>query len=153
MKKIAFLLSFVCLLTALSGCGGKKEADPQALTEELLNSAGFSESLERLDDKVVPLLYGVEPEDYTAALVYGGAGGVTAEEIAVFTAADDAAADRLLSAMQTRVADRVESFKTYFPSAVPTLEKAIVKKSGSTVLLVVCSDSDAAAKIVNKYIG
>ncbi len=152
MKKIAFLLSLVCLLTALCGCGGKKALDPQALAEELLSKASFTESLERMEDNVVPLVYGIEKEDYSAALVYAGAGGVTAEEIAIFTAADAAAAERILSALQTRIADRLESFKTYFPAAVPTLEKAILRRTDNAVVLVICADSEAAGKIVNKYI-
>ena len=152
MKKIAFLLALACLLTALCGCGGKKTLDPQALAEELLSQASFSESLDRMEDNVIPLVYGIEKEDYSAALVYAGAGGVSAEEIAVFTAADTAAAERILSALQTRVSDRLESFKSYFPAAVPTLEKAILKKTDNAVVLVICTDSEVAGKIVNKYI-
>ena len=152
MKKIAILLALACLLTALCGCGGKKALDPQTLAEELLNNAKFADSLDRMEDDVVPLVYGIEKDDCAAVLVYAGAGGVTAEEIAVFTAVDAAAADRILSAAQSRVADRIESFKNYSPAAVPALENAIVRKKDNTVVLVICSDSDAAAKIVGKYI-
>ena len=152
MKNIAILLAIACLLTALCGCGGKKELVPQTLAEELLSKASFTDSLDRMEDNTIPLVYGIEKEDFTAALVYAGAGGVTAEEIAVFTAVDGAAADRILSAVQARVANRVESFKTYYPAAVPILEKAIVEKKDNTVVLVICSDSDAAAKIVGEYI-
>ena len=98
MKKIPILLALACLLTALCGCGGKKAMDPQALADELLNNAKFSDSLDRMEDDVIPLVYGIDKEDCAAALVYAGAGGVTAEEIAVFTAVDAAAADRILSA-------------------------------------------------------
>ena len=47
MKKIAVLsLALICLLSVLAGCGGKKEMDPQKLTEELLPALG--ENLEDL---------------------------------------------------------------------------------------------------------
>ena len=36
--------------------------------------------------------------------------------------------------------------------APDTLENAIVKKSGNHVVVVVCSDSETAAKIADKYI-
>ena len=96
-RKIAWLLAMVCLLAAFTGCGGKKELEPRAFVDELLSGAKFTDSLNQLDDPVVPLLYGVDAADYTSAIVYCGT-AATAEEIAVFTAKDDAAADRLLTA-------------------------------------------------------
>ena len=122
-----------------------------AFVDELLSSARFTDSLNQLDDPVVPILYGVDAADYTSAIVYAGT-GATAEEIAVFTARDDAAADRLLTAARTRVDDRIESFKNYGPAAAMSLENAIVEKSGKYVIVVVCSDSEGAAKIADKYI-
>ena len=150
-RKIAWLLALVCLVSALTGCGGKKELEPRAFVDELLSGAKFTDSLDQLDDSIVPLLYGVDAADYTSAIVYAGT-GATAEEIAVFTARDDAAADRLLTAARTRVDDRIESFKNYGPAAAMSLENAIVEKSGKYVIVVVCSDSEGAAKIADKYI-
>ena len=150
-RKIAWLLALVCLVSALTGCGGKKELEPRAFVDELLSGAKFTDSLDQLDDSIVPLLYGVDAADYTSAIVYAGT-GATAEEIAVFTARDDAAADRLLTAARTRVDDRIESFKNYGPAAAMTLENAIVEKNGKYVIVVVCSDSEGAAKIADKYI-
>ncbi len=150
-RKIAWLLALVCLVLALTGCGGKKELEPRAFVDELLSGAKFTDSLDQLDDSIVPLLYGVDAADYTSAIVYAGT-GATAEEIAVFTARDDAAADRLLTAARTRVDDRIESFKNYGPAAAMSLENAIVEKSGKYVIVVVCSDSEGAAKIADKYI-
>ena len=84
-QKIAWLLALVCLVSALTGCGGKKELEPRAFVDELLSGAKFTDSLDQLDDSIVPLLYGVDAADYTSAIVYAGT-GATAEEIAVFTA-------------------------------------------------------------------
>ncbi|MBQ3277165.1 MAG: DUF4358 domain-containing protein [Oscillospiraceae bacterium] len=149
-RKIAWLLALVCLLTAFTGCGGKKELEPRAFVDELLSGAKFTDSLNQLDDPVVPLLYGVDAADYTSAIVYCGT-AATAEEIAVFTAKDDAAADRLLTAARARVDDQIESYKSYGPAAAMTLENAIVKKSGNHVVVVICTDAQGAAKIADKY--
>ena len=47
---------------------------------------------------------------------------------------------------------QIESYKSYGPAAAMTLENAIVEKSGNHVIVVVCTDSDGAAKIADKYI-
>ena len=149
-KKIAVILVVACLLTAVCGCGGKKEFDPQSFTDELLSGAGFTDSLNRLDDQVVPILYDIDAEDYSDAIVYCGT-AATAEEIAVFTAKDDAAAERILAAARSRVDHLIESYKAYGPAAAMTLENSVVSRTGYYVIIVVCSDSDGAKKICGQY--
>ena len=131
-KTIAILLAAVCLMSVFTGCGGKKELEPRAFVDELLSGAKFTDSLDQLDDSIVPLLYGVDAADYTSAIVYCGT-AATAEEIAVFRASDDAAAERLMKAARL-------------------LENGIVERSGNNVVVVICSDYDGAKKIVDKYI-
>ena len=128
-RKIALLLSLVCLFSAFTGCGGgKKELEPRSFVDELLAGAKFTDSLNQLDDAVVPLLYGVDAADYTSAIVYAG------------------------TAARARVDKQIESYKSYGPAAAMTLENAIVEKSGNYVIVVVCTDSQGAAKIADKYI-
>ena len=64
---------------------------------------------------------------------------------------DAAAAQRLLTALQTFVADRIEAYKSYGPAAAMSLENAPVKTIGNYVIAVVCADSDSAAKVVDQY--
>ena len=114
-RKIALLLSLVCLFSAFTGCGGgKKELEPRSFVDELLAGARFTDSLNQLDDPVVPLLYGVDAADYTEAIVYCGT-AATAEEIAVFTARDAAAADRLLTAARARWTSRSKATRATAP--------------------------------------
>ena len=150
-KTLSLLLALLCLLTVLSGCCGKKELIPQNLADELMHNANFTDKLDKLDAAVIPLLYGIDTADYTDALVYAGT-AATAEEIAIFQAADEAAASRLLQAVQKRVNDQLEVYKSYGPAASMSLQNAVTAKSGTTVLMVICSDSAAAKKIVDQYI-
>ena len=151
-RKISLLLAIVCFAAALCGCGGsKKEMNPTAFTQDLLANAKFTDSLDRLGDNVVPLLYGVDEADYTEAIVYCGT-AATAEEVAVFTATDSAAAARILTACKDRVAKQIETYKDYGPAAAMLLGDAIVKQSGNYVVVVVCTDTEGAAKIVENYI-
>ncbi len=147
----ALFLALVCLLSALTGCGDKKELDPQKLAEELLSGANFVDSMNEISDTVVPILYEIDAADYTSALVYCGT-AATAEEIAIFKAADAAAAERLLKAARARVDHQIEVYSSYGPEAARTLENGIVKQSGDYIVVVVCSDSAGAQKIVDKYI-
>ena len=94
--------------------------------------------------------YGVDSADYTSAIAYGGT-AATAEQIAVFEAKDSAAAERILSALQTFVAEKVEAYKSYGPAAAMSLENAPVKIIGNCVVAVVCADSDSALKVVDQY--
>ena len=150
-KNIALLLALICLLSSLCGCGGKKELDPQKLADDLLSGAGFVDSLNQISDTVIPILYDIDPADYSSALVYCGT-AATAEEIAVFKAVDDAAAKRLLEKAQSRVDHQIEVYSSYGPEAARTLENGIVRQSGDTIVVVICADSDGAKKIVDQYI-
>ena len=153
MKKIvAIVCACAALLLCAAGCGekAKKEIVPAAFAEELLKEAKFQDSLDRLSDAVVPLLYGIDPADIADAVVYCGT-AATAEEIAVFTAADEAAAERILSAAQARVDSQLETYKDYGPAAAMTIENAIVKRSGNVVAVVICSDGKGAAAVTDRY--
>ena len=150
-KTVAFLLAIVCLAALLTGCGGsKKTMEPRAFVDDVLANANFTDSLNQLSDDVVAQYYGVDSTDYTSAIAYGGT-AATAEQIAVFEAKDSAAAERILSALQTFVAEKVEAYKSYGPAAAMSLENAPVKIIGNCVVAVVCADSDSALKVVDQY--
>ena len=150
-KTVAFLLAIVCLAALLTGCGGsKKTMEPRAFVDDVLANANFTDSLNQLSDDVVAQYYGVDSADYTSAIAYVGT-AATAEQIAVFEAKDSAAAERILSALQTFVAEKVEAYKSYGPAAAMSLENAPVKIIGNCVVAVVCADSDSALKVVDQY--
>lgn len=150
-KTVAFLLAIVYLAALLTGCGGsKKTMEPRAFVDDVLANANFTDSLNQLSDDVVAQYYGVDSADYTSAIAYGGT-AATAEQIAVFEAKDSAAAERILSALQTFVAEKVEAYKSYGPAAAMSLENAPVKIIGNCVVAVVCADSDSALKVVDQY--
>ena len=123
-RTVAMILVIACTAALFAGCGGKKkDFEPQSFIDE---------------------------DDYSEAIVYCGT-AATAEEIAVFTAADSAAAERLLAAAQKRVDKLIESYKSYGPAAAMSLENSVVTRSGDYVVVVVCSDSESAGKICEKY--
>ena len=100
------------------------------------------EALEALDADLISSLYGLESQPEAAA-VYTST-GATAEEIAVLVFSTQEEADDARKALEARVSDQKDACEGYLPAELPKLEQAIVKESGSSVLLVVANDSQAA---------
>ena len=146
MKKLFSLcvaLAFTLILAACSGGGAPAGAyDPDATAQALLDSGAFSEALEALDADLISSLYGLESQPEAAA-VYTST-GATAEEIAVLVFSTQEEADDARKALEARVSDQKDACEGYLPAELPKLEQAIVKESGSSVLLVVANDSQAA---------
>ncbi len=149
MKKLfARLLPGVLALgLLLSACGGggsaAKSYDPKTTAQALLDSGAFSDALDTLDADVAADMYGIDGETVTDCVVYASL-SMGAEEIAVFTLTDEAAAQAAKTALEKRVDDQITALKSYMPDEVGKLEHAIVEQSGNTALLVVAADADKA---------
>ena len=141
---LTLLVSFI-LLFALASCGADEPAgaaDLEALAETLLSDAAFTDDLARIDDDTVTMLYGIE--DAVEQYVYIGS-GATPEEIALFTFADEAAAEAGFALAQMRIADQKNAFSDYNAWEMPKLDEAVVKQYGTYVVLCVSGDGRAEA--------
>lgn len=139
------------MLISLFGCSEKKELDMDKLSDELLNGGAFSETLEPVELDILGYLYDVSENDYESAAVFCSS-GATADELAIFKAKDAEAAKRISEAVQQRLDDQIKGFKNYIPAEVPKLEKAYKTTYGNYVLLCVSTDTEAADKIIAKYV-
>lgn len=152
MKKFLSVFISGVLLLALSACGEKAPAafDPAADVNALLDTPGvFGEALESVDQSTACALYGIDESTVTGSAVYM-ANATSAEEVAVFTLSGEDATQAAAKQLGYRVEDRIEELTTYLPNEVPKLEKAIVETRGNSVLLLICSDYDAAQKVLEK---
>ena len=147
------LAALMCLLV-LASCGGQE--GQTAWTEEqgqdILASGAFSEELEELDLDTAFLLYGLgdaglERENLTGGLCRRSA-GATCEELAVLIFDSEEAAETASQALQTYLEGQIESNRDYRPAEIPKLEGAWVSQQGSTLLLVVADDVEAARSAV-----
>ena len=146
MKKLQIFI--LTLLLLLSGCGKKEEGYSVDAVNQMAQSGAFSEELEELDGDIAFSLYrladqGLEREDLTGCAVLRSA-GATCEEGAVLVFSDDAQAGKALTALQDYIQGQIEANEDYRPGEIPKLENALVSQQGSTVLLVVANDLDAA---------
>ena len=144
-QRAAVLL--LALLT-LSGCGAKGQspanspeaARPYAVGDALtLVEAGtFDGQMAEADQWVLAPQYGVDPATVVESAWYTAQDtSVSADEVAVFILADNAAAQAAEEACHQRVADQIKVCQTYAPTAIPNLEHAVIDRVDNTVLLAV----------------
>ncbi|MGI6029456.1 MAG: DUF4358 domain-containing protein [Candidatus Heteroscillospira sp.] len=152
MKKSLSLFLLLALMCLLCACGSGSHTDfaPADLTAELLDSSCFTDLLSKMETDTALELYGLDESDVSDCSIYLGT-GATAEEIAVFKAADEDAAAKIAEAMDARVTGQISAYESYVPAEVPKLEKAIVRSSGVYVAYVTAADADGAVKIIDKY--
>ena len=139
------------LCLTLAACGGQEAAaefDPETTAQALLDSGAFSDALDTVDASVAAALYGVDEADITGSAVYTSL-SAGAEEIAVLVLADAAAASAAMDGLEKRVADQKAALESYQPDEVAKLDSAILEQRGSSVLLAVCADADAARAAID----
>ena len=116
--------------------------------DAVLQSGAFSEDLAEIDLDTAAVLYGVDVNALTDVKAYRSE-GATAEEVAVLLFTDEEAAGQAKTAMELYLQGREESYADYLPDEVPKLENALLDQKGSTVLLLVANDMDAAKAVLN----
>lgn len=165
MKKLLVLmLSFALLVgcgapgvtagTTDGGAATDTTAREQSATDTaraLLDGLKWRDKLELLDDDMRAVIIAAEDADIAQSAVYIGS-GATAEEIAVLQCSGEDAAERVLEAVKTRVAEQIEAFRGYVPAEVPVLEHAVTERHGTTVVMVVCDDAQAALDIIGSLL-
>ncbi len=154
MKALRIGLPVLLMLVLLAGCsaGKAQNVDAAQAADTLKSSLTFQDELSEATPEVRNRTYGISGEDVVAGKLYLSS-GATAEEVAVFQARDEAAAERLLAAMQERVEAQKLAFEDYAPAEMPKLNNAVVERSGNVVALCIAEDNVAAQKMVKELIG
>ena len=75
--------------------------------------------------------------------------GSTAEEVAVFTAPDEATASTMKNNVQEFLNDQKTSFEDYIPEEAQRIDDAVLVVKGNYVILCVSGDSDKAQEIID----
>ncbi len=153
MRRAIGVFLLLALALSLCACGGRADAelDGEALLKELLSSDAFSQTLDELPSGKAEVFYSIPADKLSAAAMYH-APGVSKEQAAVFTAADETAAREIVTILQGLLEEWIESDRSYAPAEVPKMEKAILRQSGDKVILVVANAPDTASRIVDKYL-
>lgn len=139
-------LGVAMLMTA--ACGKTKEISAEDVSAKLLSDISYTDELAEIDLETAQMLFYLDDAQITGAKIYESS-GATAEEIAVFECASSDDADKVMTAMQTRVEEQKESFRDYVPEELLKLDDAVLVKSRNVVVLSVSGDAETARKIIS----
>ena len=157
-NKILITLSLVTLIISgiLPGCGKPPAAeitmDVGRCADMLLETIAFRDVLTAISDEMSGALFQISGQDVIKQKVYVSS-GATAEEIAVFEAADIEAAERIEGAVLQRVADQRASFTDYLPAELPKLDDPFLMVRDKYVILCLSDDNERARAELNRFIG
>lgn len=153
MKKKVVGTIMLAAALFLSGCNsGSVSVDINTLATDLKDNGVYKDQLSEIDDTTGLTLYGIAADDVKDCIVILGS-GATAEEIAVFEAADSEAAAAIKTACENRIDTQEAACENYLPDEMPKLASAVVVESGNYVILCVSEDSEKANSIIDSYIG
>lgn len=153
MKKVVLLIfSALLILASLSSCKEVKIPDASVAADTLFELDIYEDILTQADKDVALVIYGIENEWVSDCCVYFST-TATAEEIAVFTAADKTAADEIYKCLSSRVEGQKALYKTYRPAEVTKLDNCVLLQKGVTVILCVSADSAASQQAADKLFG
>jgi hypothetical protein len=153
MKRAISLLLTLLLVLALVGCGGAKtkDVDVAALAAELAEKVKFESNEMRKLSADDLTNYMEVPEGAKVAFYMGE--GMTMEEIIAVQCANEKDAAALKTAMETLLANQIDSARPYKPESVPRLENPALIQKGACVVLCVTDDVDTAEQIIKGYLG
>ena len=162
-KKILAMMLFVALSVSMVACGSansdsesgvgdtnKKEFSAEELAQSLITQITYTEELEQIPaDKID---WYVTLEEGVTGILYM-ASGVSSEEVAVFTAPDEATAKTMIANVEELLADQEDQNAAYDAKVAQRIENAVLEQKGCYVILCVSDDSAKAKELVKEAFG
>ncbi len=152
MKKILAALLAAMMMLTLAACGGgntAKTVDVQKLADDLKDNVPYS--TEMIVTAVEDLNYKLDPPEGTTIAGYM-ADGNAADLIVVGQCASEEDAKTLYANVQTYVDDLKREANLYQPEDEARLDGALLRQTGTLVVLCVSNDTAAATAIVEGYL-
>ena len=156
MKYIPTLALAACLTLGLAACGASPAGEGAVETDWTLqqmaaavweagSQLGGTEILpgDELYENYLTAGYGLDAAGVADGAIWA-AGGTSAQEVAVFQAAEGASSEEIAQTLQTYLEERTGAFTGYLPEEAALLEASQVVTRGDYVALLACSDPQAA---------
>lgn len=156
-KSVISLVLILTLAFVFVGCSNSVNEDVvidiDALSNEVMDVADFKDMLVELDETTLTNIYGsLQLKDVVKFKVYNCSSNAKAEELALFEAVDEEAANRVLNSVNERIEDLKFGFEGYLPEEVKIIENAVVKKAGKYVLFAVGENYEKIGEVFNEYL-
>ncbi len=155
MKKLLVVLTVALLLFTLIGCGSTNKPettiDLDGLQQKLEGANLFTDTLSSVSESVLSKVMYLTTDNLESNQVFLGT-GCTGEEYGVFKCTSSDAATELVKELNARVESQKAILADYAPDAIPRLNNAIIKQSGSYVVYVVADKNADALKIVEEFV-
>ena len=154
MKKLLKIMALsLALLLCLSACGKSTYISFDDVYNDLTASIDFGSNMAEMSEIAAENFYFIYDtdilEDY---VIYMDESNATPNEIALFRLAKESDRTTVETIVQNRIKDLQIGFEDYNPDEMYKLENAVVKSSGTYVMMVICKDNSKAAEIINGYL-
>lgn len=149
MKKLFVLLVLILVFTS---CTSYKPSlpSPTDLFEEISEDAGITYMYDMTDEMLEDVI-GISPEIYSDAIYMTPGTGISPEEVIIVIGNTDDDADFIEEKLNKRLAYIEKSAENYLIEEMPMIEKAVIRRDGLTVSLIVSPNVDAISEVYNKY--
>ncbi|MBE6651539.1 MAG: DUF4358 domain-containing protein [Ruminococcaceae bacterium] len=149
MKK---LLIIALLIFAFTSCSTKKEAFPlpHDLFEEISEKTKLAEMYDMTDEMLEDVV-GITPDIYSDAVYMTSSNGMSSEEIIIVKGNTEDDADVIEEKLGKRLNYIKKSAENYLIEEMPIIEKAVIRRDGLTVSLIVSPKVDKIIEIYKNY--
>lgn len=117
--------------------GGK--LDTVSVGENILDKIEFKDSLAKVADSILISNYKIDASQVCSGALYLG-GGATAEEIAVFEAKSESAANKIEKLAKDRVERKKDDFRNYIPAEMTKLNNPVIVRKGKVVAVCIADE-------------
>ena len=157
------LFSMLCAVMLLCcACGGSetktasstpaKTIDLPTLMTELTSTAAIDDPL-ILGESDMLDFYGIEAAQMKQFSAQQCSNGISAQEIVLVEAVDEAAASAIQEQLEKRLSSRMAESKDYLPDEYEIISGCEVVRDGLYVRLIIHAEEDALVDLYNKTLG
>lgn len=145
MRRICVAIALLLALL-LAGCSQEKTVsiDVSSAAQAAVDALSFDDEMMPVAQELTLDFYGVDSADVKAVSAYMSTGATT-EELSLWEAAGEEAAQRIRAAILARVDRQKELYASYAPEEAKRLEGYRLEERGNYLLLIVAGDSASSA--------
>lgn len=154
MRYAIRMLLTCSMLLSLCACGGQgeqpseKKADinVQTVMEEMLSQTEIQEPLVLSESDMLDF-FGIKGEDMTEFAAVTCANGISAQEIVLVKARDEACAELIEEKLENRLENRKAEFENYLPDQYDILTQCEVEQDGVYVCMILHPEHEVLEKL------